>query len=102
MADDNSCLFHGIVYPLDPSKSPQDLRNEVAQEVKNNPTRWDEATLGKSREEYIAFIKDPIRWGGQVELAIFSAMYRAEVAVMEVESGRCDIFGEGSGYGRRV
>merc|ERR1712232_41735 len=98
MPDDNSCLFHGIVYLLDPSKPPGSLRQMVATEVQSNPTKWDEATLGKPPSEYIQFIQDPIRWGGQVEIAILSSAYRAEIAVMEVQSGRCDIYGEGSGY----
>lgn len=28
--------------------------------------------------------------------------YRTEIAVVEVQSGRCDVFGEGAGYSRRV
>lgn len=101
MADDNSCLFHSMVYLLDPSSSPERLRRRIAEEVRSN-TRWDEATLGKPREEYISYISSPIRWGSQVEIAIFSEAYQAEIAVVEVQSGRCDIFGEDMGYDRRV
>eukprot|EP00442_Polarella_glacialis_P037458 CAMPEP_0115111412 /NCGR_PEP_ID=MMETSP0227-20121206/40013_1 /TAXON_ID=89957 /ORGANISM="Polarella glacialis, Strain CCMP 1383" /LENGTH=375 /DNA_ID=CAMNT_0002510751 /DNA_START=95 /DNA_END=1222 /DNA_ORIENTATION=+ len=102
MPDDNSCLFHGVAHLLDPSKPPGSLRQIVAQEVRANPVQWDEATLGKPPSEYINFISDPIRWGGQVELAIFASAYRSEIAVVEVQSGRCDVYGEGCGYGRRV
>jgi len=101
MPDDNSCLFHCIVYLLDPASSVQALRTTIANEVRTNP-RWDEATLGKTKGEYVDFITNPIRWGGQVEIAIFSFLYRAEIAVMEVQSGRCDVFGEGCSYGKRV
>lgn len=102
MPDDNSCLFHGVCHLLAPGKPPESLRQIVAAEVQANPAQWDEATLGKPRQEYINFIKDPIRWGGQVELAIFASAYKAEIAVVEVQSGRCDVYGEGSGYPRRV
>mmetsp|Transcript_98482 Transcript_98482/g.279057 ORF Transcript_98482/g.279057 Transcript_98482/m.279057 type:complete len:263 (+) Transcript_98482:263-1051(+) len=102
MPDDNSCLFHGLVYLLDPSTQPSALRKLVATEVRGNPARWDEATLGKPPDEYVEFIQNPIRWGGQVELSILSAAYKAEIAVLEVQSGRCDVYGEGSGYRRRV
>jgi len=102
MPDDNSCLFHGIGFLLDPSRQPNSLRQLVANEVQSNPVQWDEATLGKPRAEYIAFIQDPLRWGGQVELNIFSSAYKTEIGVVEVQSGRCDIYGEGSGYTKRV
>uniref|UniRef100_A0A7S4QE89 Ubiquitin thioesterase OTU n=1 Tax=Alexandrium monilatum TaxID=311494 RepID=A0A7S4QE89_9DINO len=102
MPDDNSCLFHGIGYLLDPSKPPGSLRQAVASEVRSNPGMWSEAILGKPPSEYIAYITDPIRWGSQVELNIFSSLYRAEIAVIEIQSGRCDVYGEGSGFQRRV
>jgi len=102
MPDDNSCLFHGLVYLLDPFKPPSALRQMVATEVRGNPVKWDAATLGKTPNEYVDYILDPIRWGGQVELAIMSSAYKAEIGVMEVQSGRCDVYGEGSGYTRRV
>jgi len=102
MADDNSCLFHGIAHVLDPGKQPGALRQIVANEVQANPMQWDEATLGKPRSEYVDYILSPIRWGGQVELAIFASAYKAEIGVVEVQSGRCDIYGEGCGYQRRV
>jgi ubiquitin thioesterase OTU1 len=102
MPDDNSCLFHGLVHLLDPSKAPCALRQLVATEVRANPAMWDEATLGKPPKEYVDFILNPIRWGGQVELAILSSAFKAELAVIEVQSGRMDIYGEGSGYPRRV
>lgn len=102
MPDDNSCLFHGIAHVLDAGKQPGALRQIVAREVQANPAQWDEAVLGKPRQEYIDYIMSPIRWGGQVELAIFASAYRAEIGVVEVQSGRCDIYGEGSGYSRRV
>mmetsp|Transcript_86308 Transcript_86308/g.252524 ORF Transcript_86308/g.252524 Transcript_86308/m.252524 type:complete len:371 (+) Transcript_86308:62-1174(+) len=102
MPDDNSCLFHGLVYLLDPAKQPSALRQMVATEVRSDPVRWDAATLGKPPQEYIDYILNPIRWGGQVELAILSSAYKAEVAVLEVQSGRCDVYGEGSAYSRRV
>jgi len=101
MPNDNSCLFHGIAYLLDQGKPPDALRRAVAQAVRADPT-WDEATLGKPREEYIEFIGSPIRWGGPVEIAIFAATYAAEIAVVQVQNGRSDVYGEGQGYGRRV
>jgi hypothetical protein len=36
-----------------------------------------------------------------VELAIFSGMFQCELSVTDVQSGRVDVYGEGSGYTRR-
>lgn len=102
MPDDNSCLFHSIAFLLDPSKRPEALRDVVAQQVRSDPTQWNEAILGKPRAEYLSFITDPRRWGGQVEIAIFASAFRSEIAVVEVQTGRCDVFGEGCGYPRRI
>merc|ERR1719162_23969 len=50
----------------------------------------------------MSFIANPIRWGSQVEIAIYASVFEAEIGVVEVQSGRCDVYGEGSGYQRRV
>lgn len=102
MPDDNSCLFHAISFLLSPSTSPSELRSRIAAQVTSQPHRWDEATLGKPQGEYVAFITNPIRWGGQVEIAIFSEIFRSEICIVDIQSGRMDCFGEGSGYAKRV
>jgi hypothetical protein len=66
MSDDNSCLFHGVSWLLDPFTSPAAMRQIIAAAVRSDPVRWCEATLGKSPGEYIAFITDSTKWGGQV------------------------------------
>eukprot|EP00457_Paulinella_chromatophora_P008345 gb/GEZN01008376.1/.p1 GENE.gb/GEZN01008376.1/~~gb/GEZN01008376.1/.p1 ORF type:complete len:349 (-),score=51.76 gb/GEZN01008376.1/:356-1402(-) len=95
MPDDNSCLFHGVSFLLQSSLVPSELRQLVARTVRADPSRWNAATLGKaSVAEYIAFITDPVRWGGQVELAIFARHFRSQLGVLDVESGRLDVYGE--------
>ncbi len=42
--------------------------------------RWSAAVPGKPREAYCAFIRNPTRWGGQVELSVLAEHYRAELA----------------------
>jgi len=102
MADDNSCLFHAIAFLLRPDATPEALRALVVETVTADPERWNEATLGKPMSEYIAFISDARRWGGQVELAIFSERFRAEICVTDIQSGRADAYGTGAGYSSRV
>ena len=66
MRDDNSCLFHGVAWLLDAQSSPAGMRQTIAAAVAGSPNRWNEATLGKPPREYVAFITDPTKWGGQV------------------------------------
>jgi len=130
MRDDNSCLFHGISWLLDTNTSPATMRQSIAAAVRNNPAQWCEATLGKSPQDYITFITDSTKWGGQVrvvqykrilchqvpglslilmflllrkvELCILAECYQAEVAVSDVQTGRIDVYGQGCGYTQRV
>ena len=67
MADDNSCLFHAVSYCFSPSSKPHELRAKIVSAVRADPERWNDATLGKPVEEYISFISDSRRWGGQVD-----------------------------------
>jgi hypothetical protein len=99
MADDNSCLFHGIAFLLSEGRNermafPVELRASIVKAVEADPVRWNEGTLGKSVADYCTFIKDSRRWGGEVELAIFADMYKSEISVTNVETGRADVFGQ--------
>ena len=102
MPDDNSCLFHSIAYLLGgPGEDATALRRVIAGAVKRDPSRWNFGTLGKEPSEYVTFITNPIRWGGQVELCILSEHYRCEISVTDIQTGRVDIYGEGL-FPRRV
>jgi len=100
--DDNSCLFHAVIFLLNRSESPQTLRNLIASTVRNDSIQWNEAMLGRSRDDYIRFITDPTKWGGQVELSILSTVTQVELAAVDIQSGRMDIYGQCSGYSQRV
>ncbi|CCA69782.1 related to OTU1-Yeast OTU Deubiquitinating enzyme 1 [Serendipita indica DSM 11827] len=100
--DDNSCLFSsvGIVLEQDMGKGAS-LRRVVADAIMKNPIKYDEATLGRSTDDYIRTILKPSTWGGAIELSIFSDYYKTEITSIDVETGRCDRFGEGQ-YASRV
>ena len=88
MPDDNSCLFHSIAYLLGgPGEDATALRRVIAGAVKRDPSRWNFGTLGKEPSEYVTFITNPIRWGGQVELCILSEHYRCEISVTDIQTG---------------
>ena len=47
-------------------------RSVIAEAVAGDPGTYTEGFLGKSNAEYCAWIRDPQRWGGGIELSILS------------------------------
>ncbi|KAI0636990.1 OTU-domain-containing protein [Trametes polyzona] len=91
--DDNSCLFSSIalIFEQDIGKA-QSIRKIVADAIRRDPVKWDEAILGRPREEYIQTILKPSAWGGAIELSILAEHYGTEIASVDVETGRIDRF----------
>ncbi|XP_053562559.1 ubiquitin thioesterase OTU1 [Bombina bombina] len=103
---DNSCLFTSIYYVVeggvyDPACAPE-MRNLIAEIVSSDPTCYSEAVLGKSNEEYCAWIRREDTWGGAIEVSILSKFYQCEICVVDTQTVRIDRFGEDAGYTRRV
>ena len=103
MADDNSCLFNAVGYVLlDKSRSSSmELRQLAAQLVRSDP-QYDAVMLGMSPVKYAERISEPNCWGGAIELSLFARHFATEIASVDVESGRVDVFGEGQQYVRRA
>jgi hypothetical protein len=74
----------------------------IADTVRRNSLLWSDAMLGKPREEYIRYITDSSKWGGQVELNIMSSIAKVEIAAVDIQTGRADVYGQGNGYTDRV
>ncbi|TBU50761.1 OTU-domain-containing protein [Dichomitus squalens] len=91
--DDNSCLFSSIalIFEQDMSKA-QSIRRIVADAIQKDPVKWNEAILGRPREEYIKTILKPSAWGGAIELSILAEHYATEIDSVDVETGRVDRF----------
>ncbi|CCM02079.1 uncharacterized protein FIBRA_04156 [Fibroporia radiculosa] len=96
--DDNSCLFSSValVFEQDISKASK-IREIVADAIRKDLETWNEAILGRPREDYIATILKPSSWGGAIELTILAAHYSTEIASIDVETGRIDQFTPSSG-----
>ncbi|KAI0064472.1 OTU-domain-containing protein [Artomyces pyxidatus] len=91
--DDNSCLFSSValVFEQDMRKAST-IRQVVADAIRKDPETWNEAILGRPREDYIKTILSPNSWGGAIELSILAAHYSTEIASIDVETGRIDHF----------
>lgn len=101
---DNSCLFSSIAYLLNRSNFNENssliYRLEIVDYLKNN--NIDENLLGYPKDEYIEKINDLTTWGGGIELKIFSDIFKIQIASIDVQSGRVDIFGENKNYEKRI
>ncbi|XP_030231001.1 ubiquitin thioesterase OTU1 [Gadus morhua] len=103
---DNSCLFTSVSYAVeggvyDPSCSAE-LRRLIGRTVAGDPAAYSEAVLGKTNEEYCAWIGRDDTWGGAIEVSILSRFYQCEICVVDTQTLRVDRFGEDAGYRKRV
>uniref|UniRef100_A0A061QXM6 Ubiquitin thioesterase OTU n=2 Tax=Tetraselmis sp. GSL018 TaxID=582737 RepID=A0A061QXM6_9CHLO len=99
----DSCLFNAVGYVIERSldKSAQ-LRRVIADAVAGDPELYNSSFLGKEVEEYCRWIQEPHSWGGAIELSILSGHFQKEIAAYDIQTKRCDVYGEGSGYSERV
>jgi len=103
IASDNSCLFNAVGYCVKRtlSEAPA-LRRAVVDAVNAEPETFNEAFLGKPPREYTEWIAKPKSWGGQVELFILSSFYGVEIAAYDIQTERCDVYGQDKGYDSRI
>ncbi|CAM4731592.1 unnamed protein product [Leuciscus chuanchicus] len=103
---DNSCLFTSVHFVMeggvyDPACAPE-MRGLIAQIVASDPTAYSEAVLGKTNEDYCAWIRRDDTWGGAIEVSILSKFFQCEICVVDTQTVRVDRFGEDVGYTKRV
>ncbi|XP_062077736.1 OVARIAN TUMOR DOMAIN-containing deubiquitinating enzyme 2 [Humulus lupulus] len=100
---DNSCLFNAVGYVMDHDKlKAPELRQVIAATVASDPTKYSEAFLGKPNEEYCGWILDSDKWGGAIELSILAEYYGREIAAYDIQTTRCDLYGQEMRYFERV
>uniref|UniRef100_A0A7N0RBK8 Ubiquitin thioesterase OTU n=1 Tax=Kalanchoe fedtschenkoi TaxID=63787 RepID=A0A7N0RBK8_KALFE len=96
---DNSCLFNAVGYVMEHDKhKAHELRQVIAATVASDPETYSQAFLGKSNAEYCAWILDPEKWGGAIELSILAQYYGREIAAYDIQTTRCDIYGQMSPF----
>lgn len=102
---DNSCLFYSVFYVFnghleyEPAK---DLRKKIAMRVMCDPDRFSTVFLGKTPDEYSAWIQSDTSWGGAIELSILAEIYGTEIAAIDIKTTRLDIYGQDKAYSSRV
>lgn len=94
--DDNSCLFSSIAIVFEQNmEAASKMRSLVVDVIRKDEETYSDAILGQPRASYMAAMSKNTTWGGAIELSIFSDYYRTEIDSYDVETGRCDKFGEG-------
>ncbi|KAL3824626.1 hypothetical protein ACJIZ3_020655 [Penstemon smallii] len=78
------------------------IHNVVAATVLSDPETYSEAFLGKANEEYCAWILNPQNWGGAIELSILAEFYGREIAAYDIQTTRCDLYGQDKNFEERV
>lgn len=100
---DNSCLFNAVGYVMEHNRDKaSELRQVIAATVMSDSATYNELVLEKPNEVYSQWIQDPEKWGGAIELAILSKYYKREIAAYDIQTTRCDVYGQGEGYTERV
>ncbi|VFQ58643.1 unnamed protein product [Cuscuta campestris] len=100
---DNSCLFNAVSYVMDhDKKKASELRQVIAATVASDPTKYSEAFLGKPNQEYCEWIMNPDKWGGAIELSILAEYYSREIAAYDIQTTRCDLYGQENNYPERA
>ncbi|PHU13048.1 Ubiquitin thioesterase OTU1 [Capsicum chinense] len=74
----------------------------IAATVASDPTKYSDAFLGKPNKEYCDWILNPDKWGGAIELSILADYYGREIAAYDIQTTRCDLYGQGKNYQERV
>ena len=97
---DNSCLFSSIAYLTNRQHYNEEsslfYRNMIVEYLFNN--EFDEALLGESKEHYINEIANPNKWGGGIEIKIFSEIFKMQIGVVDSQTNRIDLFGQDKNY----
>ncbi|GMH14421.1 hypothetical protein Nepgr_016262 [Nepenthes gracilis] len=100
---DNSCLFNAVGYVMDHDKNKATaLREVIAATVSSDPVKYSEAFLGKPNEEYCSWILNSEKWGGAIELSILADYYAREIAAYDIQTSRCDLYGQDRNFSERV
>ncbi|KAL2944599.1 Ubiquitin thioesterase OTU1 [Bienertia sinuspersici] len=100
---DNSCLFNAVGYVMDHDKNKaSELRQVIAATVSSDPVKYSEAFLEKPNDVYCSWILDSEKWGGAIELSILANYYEREIAAYDIQTTRCDLYGQDRNFSERV
>ncbi|RYH02921.1 hypothetical protein EON65_47555 [archaeon] len=103
---DNSCLFNAIgellEYPRY-DKKPSKYREMVADYLDTHRDFYTADMLdGKDIDEYIKWIRNKDKWGGEIEVSILAKLLGVEIAVVDIRTTHTLIYGQDMQYDKRI
>lgn len=101
---DNCCLFNAVGYCIekDQHKMSPIYRKMVADEILSDPATYTADILGKTVDEYVTWIQNPEKWGGEIEMNILSKRLKLEIAAVDVQTGKLYVYGEDRNFLDRI
>ena len=97
---DNSCLFSSIAYLTNRENYNESssliYRNMIVEYLHNN--EFEDALLDLPKPYYISEISNTNKWGGGIEIKIFSEIFKMQIAVVDAQTNRIDLFGQDQNY----
>jgi ubiquitin thioesterase OTU1 len=102
---DNSCLFNALGYLMVRDKKQMNTvyRQMVAAVIQEDPTKYTSEILdGKSTSEYVSWILDTDKWGGEIEMSILAKALGVEIAAVDVQTGKVYVYGNEYDFMDRV
>lgn len=101
---DNSCLFNALGYLMvrDKFKMASVYRKVIADEIVKDGETYSADILGMAIEDYVKWILNPEKWGGEIEMNILSKHFQMEIAAVDIETGKLYIYGQASDFTSRV
>ena len=93
---DNSCLFNSIGLLIGMPGESRSLRSICAESVISDPSLYTSDILGKSPEDYAAWILDIEKWGGEIEMNILSNFFNIEIGAVDIQTGKIYFYGSGN------
>ena len=85
---DGACLFNSIKYLCQDNDTNADLLREYcANVILDDPEKYNQVYLDRKPEEYALWIKDPVQYGGEIEIIILSEKYNKKINVVDCQVG---------------
>ena len=66
----------------------------VTKTIRQYPSMYSADFLGEDPAAYCAFITNPEKWGGEIEMSILSQYFEVEIAAVEVSTTNFFIYGQ--------
>ena len=106
---DNSCLFSSIAYLINPIKlsetSKFEYRMMIAEYLISNKDKNLIPNVFSDifdRNKYIEEIQDINKWGGAIELKLFSDIFEIKIGSIDIQTNRVDIYGQDKIYNKII